>query len=98
MSSAMLKKLLNIILKLGNELNQKDAAGFTFDSLLKLNSAKAFDKRTSILHYLVMVELVDMINSYLISRCVRISYVHCCQCYNIHRNSSARLCVCVCPC
>ncbi len=55
MSSSRLKTLLNIILKLGNQLNQKDAAGFTFDSLLKLNSAKAFDKRTSILHYLVML-------------------------------------------
>ncbi len=55
MSSSRLKTLLNIILKLGNQLNQKDAAGFTFDSLLKLNSAKAFDKRTSILHYLIMV-------------------------------------------
>lgn len=31
--------------------------GFTLDSLLKLNAAKAFDKKTSILHYLVMLSM-----------------------------------------
>jgi len=53
--SHRLKKLLAIILKLGNELNQKSSTGFTLESLLKLNTAKAFDKKTSILHYLVML-------------------------------------------
>jgi Formin Homology 2 Domain len=53
--SLRLKKLLSIILKLGNELNQHATTGFTLESLLKLNTAKAFDKKTSILHYLVML-------------------------------------------
>ena len=34
---------------------QGQTTGFTLDSLLKLNTAKAFDKKTSILHYLVML-------------------------------------------
>ncbi|KAG5177850.1 hypothetical protein JKP88DRAFT_331372, partial [Tribonema minus] len=53
--SLRLKRLLSIILKLGNELNQHATTGFTLESLLKLNTAKAFDKKTSILHYLVML-------------------------------------------
>ncbi|CAN0103280.1 unnamed protein product, partial [Ectocarpus fasciculatus] len=53
--SRRLKKLLGIILKLGNQLNEGQTTGFTLDSLLKLNTAKAFDKKTSILHYLVML-------------------------------------------
>ncbi|CAN0208072.1 unnamed protein product, partial [Ectocarpus fasciculatus] len=57
--SRRLKKLLGIILKLGNQLNEVprtgQTTGFTLDSLLKLNTAKAFDKKTSILHYLVML-------------------------------------------
>ena len=67
--SFRLKKLLAIILKVGNQLNHgnddhdHDSAGskkvhakaFTLESLLKLNQAKAFDKKTSILHYLVML-------------------------------------------
>lgn len=36
-------------------LLQGQTTGFTLDSLLKLNTAKAFDKKTSILHYLVMI-------------------------------------------
>lgn len=53
--SLRLKKLLGIILRLGNELNQGMATAFTLDSLLKLNTAKSFDQKTSILHYLVML-------------------------------------------
>ncbi|CAM9203099.1 unnamed protein product, partial [Ascophyllum nodosum] len=53
--SRRLKKLLGIILKLGNQLNEGQTTGFTLDSLLKLNTAKAFDKKTSILHYLVIL-------------------------------------------
>ncbi|CAN0381512.1 unnamed protein product [Ascophyllum nodosum] len=53
--SHRLKKLLGIILKLGNQLNEGQTTGFTLDSLLKLNTAKAFDKKTSILHYLVIL-------------------------------------------
>ncbi|CAM9460272.1 unnamed protein product, partial [Heterosigma akashiwo] len=51
--SFKLKKLLGIILKLGNEMNQQEARGFSFDALLKLNQGKAFDQRTSILVYLI---------------------------------------------
>jgi len=59
--SLRLKKLLGIILKIGNQLNSADGkngggvAGFTFASLTKLEEAKAYDKKTSILHYLVML-------------------------------------------
>lgn len=53
--SGRFKKVLKTILKIGNQLNEgmPDQAGFTVDSLLKLQNAKAFDKKTSILHYLV---------------------------------------------
>ena len=51
------KKVLKTILKIGNQLNDQEGAerqaGFTVDSLLKLQNAKAFDKKTSILQYVV---------------------------------------------
>jgi len=53
--SLELKKLLKIILTLGNRMNEGSNRGFTLDSLLKLSDAKAFDKKTSILHFLVQV-------------------------------------------
>ena len=54
--SLRFKKLLKTILKVGNQLNDgADHVGFTVDSLLKLQSAKAFDKKTSILQYVVML-------------------------------------------
>ena len=52
--SLRLKKLLAIILKVGNQLNHgNEAHAFTLESLLKLNQSKAFDRKTTILHYLV---------------------------------------------
>jgi hypothetical protein len=52
--SMKLKKVLQTILKVGNQLNEgEDHMGFTVDSLLKLQSQKAFDKKTSILQYVV---------------------------------------------
>lgn len=52
--SIKLKKVLKTILKVGNQLNDgEDHMGFTVDSLLKLQSQKAFDKKTSILQYVV---------------------------------------------
>ena len=53
--SLELKKLLKVVLTLGNHMNEGQQTAFTLDSLLKLNEAKAFDKKTSILHYLVQV-------------------------------------------
>jgi len=51
------RNLLGMILSLGNLINTggegKLTAGFTLDTLLKLNEAKAFDKKTSVLFYLV---------------------------------------------
>jgi len=45
-SSARLKKVLKTILKVGNQMNDGEGhVGFTLDSLLKLQSAKAFDKK-----------------------------------------------------
>lgn len=49
-----LKKIMKTILKVGNQMNDgEDHMGFTLDSLLKLQSAKAFDKKTSILLYVI---------------------------------------------
>jgi len=52
--------LLGIVLNIGNKLNtagsgQRKANAFTLESLLKLNQAKAFDKKTTVLHYVVLV-------------------------------------------
>jgi len=61
--SVRLRKLLGIVLNIGNRLNtagptKKGKAGaFTIESLLKLNQAKAFDKKTTFLHYIVLVVL-----------------------------------------
>ena len=61
--SVSLRKLLGIVLNIGNRLNtagptRKGKAGaFTIKSLLKLNQAKAFDKKTTFLHYIVLVVL-----------------------------------------
>jgi hypothetical protein len=52
--SARLKKVLKYILKVGNQLNDgEDHKGFTVDSLLKLQSAKAYDKKTTVLQYVI---------------------------------------------
>ncbi|KAL9187572.1 hypothetical protein ACHAXT_001675 [Thalassiosira profunda] len=59
--SVRLRKLFGIVLNIGNRLNtagpgQKRKAGaFTVRSLLKLNQAKAFDNKTTFLHYVVLV-------------------------------------------
>jgi len=54
--SLRLKKVLKTILKVGNQMNDgADHLGFTLDSLLKLQSAKAYDKKTSILQYVIML-------------------------------------------
>jgi len=58
-SSERLQKLMAIILTIGNQINTGGdgnmAAGFTLDALLKLNEAKAFDKKTSVLQYVIKV-------------------------------------------
>ena len=60
-NSIRLRKLFGIVLNIGNRLNmagpgQKRKAGaFSIKSLLKLNQAKAFDRKTTFLHYVVLV-------------------------------------------
>lgn len=60
-NSTRLTKLLGIVLQFGNRLNtagkssQNKAGAFKLDSLLKLSQAKAFDKKTTFLHYVVMI-------------------------------------------
>jgi Predicted coiled-coil domain-containing protein (DUF2360)./Formin Homology 2 Domain. len=60
-TSVRLRKLLGIVLNIGNRLNtagptKKGKAGaFTIESLLKLNQAKAFDKKTTFLQYIVLI-------------------------------------------
>ena len=53
------QKLLLYSLKLGNALNtggsNEGVSAITLDSLLKLAEAKAFDRQTSVLHYLVSI-------------------------------------------
>jgi hypothetical protein len=52
--SGRLKKVLKYILKVGNQLNDgEEHKGFTVDSLLKLQSAKAYDKKTTVLQYVI---------------------------------------------
>jgi len=52
--SPKLKMVLRTILKVGNQMNGgEDRRGFSLDSLLKLQSAKAFDKKTNVLQYIV---------------------------------------------
>ena len=60
-NSVRLRKLLGIVLSIGNRLNTAGAAGkrkagaFSLNSLLKLSHAKAFDKKTTFLHYVVLI-------------------------------------------
>ena len=58
-NSERFQKLLLYSLKLGNALNtggsNEHVSAITLDSLLKLAEAKAFDRQTSVLHYLVSI-------------------------------------------
>jgi Formin Homology 2 Domain len=60
-NSVRLRKLLGIVLNIGNRLNtagvssKQKAGAFKLESLLKLSQAKAFDKKTTFLHYIVLV-------------------------------------------
>jgi len=60
-NSVRLRKLFGIVLNIGNRLNtagpgqKRNAGAFTIKSLLKLNQAKAFDNKTTFLHYVVLV-------------------------------------------
>jgi Formin Homology 2 Domain len=59
-NSVRLRQLFGIVLTFGNRLNtagngKRKAGAFSLDSLLKLHQAKAFDKKTTFLHYLVMI-------------------------------------------
>eukprot|EP00804_Cyclotella_cryptica_P030487 CCRYP_008544-RD/>CCRYP_008544-RD protein AED:0.19 eAED:0.19 QI:217/0.8/0.83/1/0.8/0.83/6/602/2020 len=69
-NSIRLRKLFGIVLNIGNRLNtagpgeKRKAGAFTIKSLLKLNQAKAFDNKTTFLHYVVLV--VQRNNEYLL--------------------------------
>lgn len=60
-ASVRLRKLFGIVLNIGNRLNtagpgeKRKAGAFSIKSLLKLNQAKAFDNKTTFLHYVVLV-------------------------------------------
>ncbi|KAL7530961.1 hypothetical protein ACHAXR_003771, partial [Thalassiosira sp. AJA248-18] len=58
-NSERFRKLLLYALKLGNALNtggsNEAVKAITLDSLLKLAESKAFDRQTSVLHYLVSI-------------------------------------------
>ncbi len=58
--SLKFKKVLKAILKVGNTLNTDEAhnekqLAFSIESLLKLQAAKAFDNKTTVLQYVIMV-------------------------------------------
>jgi hypothetical protein len=54
--SVRLKKVLKTILKVGNQMNDGEQhLGFSLEVLLKLSGAKAFDKKTTILQYVIML-------------------------------------------
>jgi hypothetical protein len=54
--SVKLKKVLKTILKIVNQLSEgEELKGITVESLLKLSTAKAFDKKTSVLQYVIML-------------------------------------------
>ena len=54
--SVRLKKVLKTILKIVNQLNDgEEHKAITVESLLKLSTAKAFDKKTSVLQYVIML-------------------------------------------
>ncbi|KAL4437056.1 hypothetical protein ABPG75_004195 [Micractinium tetrahymenae] len=59
---ASFSKLLQAVLELGNHLNQGtqrgSAAGFKLDTLLKLADVKGTDRKTSLLHFIIM-QLVE---------------------------------------
>lgn len=56
-NSNKLRSILAMILTVVNQINTggegNEAQGFTLDALMKLSEAKAFDKKTSVLHYVV---------------------------------------------
>ena len=59
-NSVRLRRLLGIILEFGNRLNtagngKRKAGAFKLESLLKLNQAKAFDKKTTFLHFIILL-------------------------------------------
>mmetsp|Transcript_4762 Transcript_4762/g.9098 ORF Transcript_4762/g.9098 Transcript_4762/m.9098 type:complete len:927 (+) Transcript_4762:529-3309(+) len=62
LESVKLRKILGVILKVGNRLNlagmegiKTSASGFTIELLTKLSQVRALDRRTSILQYIVSV-------------------------------------------
>lgn len=61
MGSSRFRKVLGIVLNLGNRLNtsgpvtKEPAEAVTLDSLVKLNQPKAFDKKTTFLQYVASV-------------------------------------------
>jgi len=72
LGSSRLRKVLGIVLKVGNRLNSSGienekcyADGFTIDTLSKLSHIKAFDKKTTLLFYIV--SLIQRNNESLLS-------------------------------
>ena len=58
--SRRLKKVMKTILKVGNQMNtdaeeQEESQGFSLATLLQLQNAKAFDKKTTILSYVILL-------------------------------------------
>ncbi|RYG63940.1 hypothetical protein EON64_14975 [archaeon] len=54
-TSIRLRKVLKTILKVVNQLNESQEHGITVESLVKLATIKAFDKKTSVLQYCIML-------------------------------------------
>eukprot|EP01036_Dinobryon_divergens_P020837 gene20837-28585_t len=71
--SIRLRKVLRTILKVGNQINDGESnMGFTMDSLLKLNTSKAFDKKTSVLQYVITLLFRNDLDALLLTEDLKI--------------------------
>eukprot|EP00968_Pinguiococcus_pyrenoidosus_P019333 scaffold2094_cov239-Pinguiococcus_pyrenoidosus.AAC.7 len=97
--SHRLRKTLKIILRIGNTMNEGEATAFSLDTLTKLSSSKAFDNRTTVLDYLVMVvkrseeDLLDLADDL---KSVQVSNVGAASATLMPTAARAPLCVSVC--
>jgi len=94
LGSLNLRKVLGIILKVGNRLNSSGVEnekcyvdGFTIDTLSKLSQIKAFDRKTTLLFYIV--SLIQRSNESLL--CIKQDIPHVFEAQKINLNHGTRL-------
>lgn len=94
LGSLNLRKVLGIILKVGNRLNSSGdendkchVDGFTIDTLSKLNQIKAFDRKTTLLFYIV--SLIERSNKSLL--CIKQDIPHVFEAQKFNANHDTTL-------